>query len=136
MSTPISQCLVSKAAFGDEAAFKFLVEATEYNQTQVAYSYLPCECEPPCPQPIRPQLEELGRRVRAELERRRKEREAKYPPRPIGDFSKWIFPVIKNMPRTPWWKKIWNRLRGRPADDYDLRSILLAATGEKQTKTK
>ena len=96
MSTPISVCLVSKACLGDEQAFAFLVKATEYNRAWGAYTIFPCECSPPCQKPSKEQVEAFNTRLEAELKRRRAER-AKTA-RPVGNFEKFIFPVIKNMP--------------------------------------
>jgi hypothetical protein len=101
MSTPISYCQISAAARGDEKAFNFLVEAMEYNRAWGAFTQFPCECKPRCPAITEAQAEELNNRVNAAIEARRVERAKKNPPRPVGDFSKFIFPVIKNMPPMP-----------------------------------
>ena len=72
MSMPITHCAISKAAHGDECAFKFLVEAREYNETCGAYSVFPCKCKPPCPRPTERQLTTLFTRMNEALELRLK----------------------------------------------------------------
>ena len=47
MSTPISVCLISKAAFGNERACEQLTQAMEYNLKCGHFTTFPCECDPP-----------------------------------------------------------------------------------------
>jgi hypothetical protein len=99
MSQPISFCTVSKAALGDEKAFQFLVEAMEYNLAWGAYTIFHCECDPPCPRPTVEQTAAFDKRLQDALEARRKER-AKTA-KPVGNFDKCIFPVIKSTGPVP-----------------------------------
>lgn len=95
MSTPISQCLIFKSAFGDEKAYKFLLDAEDYNSTQFAYTIFPCKCDPPCQKPTEEQLSSLRKRLNDDLDKIRKERRKNLPP--PGNFEKFMFPIIKNM---------------------------------------
>ena len=63
MSMPLSQCLISKAALGDEAMFNELVSRMKYNLRWGAYSTFPCRCDPPCPRPTIEQIEKLNERM-------------------------------------------------------------------------
>ena len=131
MSTPISQCTINKAALGDQESFKWLVEAMEYNMTQVAYTIFPCECKPPCPKPTNEQIDDLNRRVGAAIKERQKKWQEEHPPRPVGDFSKWVFPIIKSIRfRSPWYKRMWYKLTNKP-DPYDIRTIMNAQSMRK-----
>jgi hypothetical protein len=126
MSAPISWCQIHKAALGDQQAFERLVDDMEYNRTQVMFTILPCECQPPCPKANQEQLEALKKRVNDAVDARFEKRHKAYTARPIGDFSKWIFPVIKNMRwRSPWYQRFWYWVRGKP-DPYDLKQCILA----------
>jgi hypothetical protein len=168
MSQPISMCMVYKAARGDEKAFKWMVDAMDYNSTQMAFTQCPCECKPPCPKPTDDQLkafndrlnkalkrirvirdvvarigrlaEEQRKKVLLQVERRLGRKvchlmakrdltgltdprsaygkltdkgiawlklKAAMLPSPVGDFSKWIFPVIKCMPKGPTLEEIF-----------------------------
>ncbi len=104
MSQPISSCIIIKAALGDQKAFDWLVEAMIYNRSQLAFTIFPCECDPPCPRLTDKQQEDINKRVNDAVDAKIKAAQAaylkKYPDRRIGpgDFKKWIFPVIKNMP--------------------------------------
>jgi hypothetical protein len=94
MSIPISHCLVSKAGLGDEQCFTRLVEAMDYNQRCGHFSTFPCEHDPRCPSLTEDQESSLNQREDAALEKRAAEQKAKQ--RPVGNFAKWVFPVIKN----------------------------------------
>lgn len=89
--------MVYRAALGDEAAFKWLVDAEEYNRTQFAFTISPCECTPPCPRPTDEQRVALNNRVANEV----LVRQAARPSKPLPKLDKWIFPVIKNMGDMP-----------------------------------
>ena len=69
MSQPISACSVYKAARGDEEAFKWLVQAMDYNMKCGHWSENPCRCNPPCEKPTVQQLEDCKERLKAELEK-------------------------------------------------------------------
>lgn len=59
MSIPISSCLLSKAARGDEAARIRLFSAMRVNAKHGAFSTLPCQCKPKCPAPTDAQVKKL-----------------------------------------------------------------------------
>jgi len=63
MSQPLSQCIIFKAALGDEQAYKFVLDAMKYNKKCGHYSIFPCTCNPPCKQPSKEQGEELNRKI-------------------------------------------------------------------------
>ena len=49
MSIPISDCLISKVAQGDEEARKHLDRAMRENWRHGAFTIFACQHEPPCP---------------------------------------------------------------------------------------
>jgi hypothetical protein len=48
VSIPISQCLVNKAACGDEKSYLDLVEKFKVNMLYGHWSVIPCRCNPQC----------------------------------------------------------------------------------------
>jgi len=66
MSIPISQCLIFKAAKGDDAAYRKLVSRSKTNFRCGRFSLYACGCEPPCEWPTTEQFEALERRLEAE----------------------------------------------------------------------
>jgi hypothetical protein len=68
MSTPISACIVSKAALGDEKAFQFLLKAMERNIECGHFLTVPCNCDPPCQRPTGEQIEAFDTRLREALD--------------------------------------------------------------------
>jgi hypothetical protein len=104
MSQPISSCVIIKAALGDQKAFDWLVDAMVYNRSQMMFTIFPCECDPPCPRLTKEQEIDINRRVDDAVDAKIKAAQEaylkKYPDRRIGpgNFAKWIFPAIKNMP--------------------------------------
>jgi hypothetical protein len=170
-------CIVYKAARGDEKAFKWMVDALDYNSTQLAYIQFPCKCKPPCPWPTDRQMRVFNDRLNKVLRRMRVTRDvvlkigssadlrrqkvldqvsqrlghkvtdliakkstgdltdpksvfsrladrdiawlqlktAMLPERSIGDFSKRVFPVIKNMPVAA--LSLEEIMRSQPQDD-------------------
>ena len=99
MSTPISTCLLVKAALGDETAFNQLVEAMEYNLSCGHWSVFPCRCDPPCPQPEQERMEALSERLNRVLRERKAERAKKAPP--ISGFDKPIPPMLSQPNHDP-----------------------------------
>lgn len=91
-------CIVYRAALGDEDAFKWLVDAEEYNRHQFAFTIMPCRCDPPCARPTNEQRVALNNRVADVVQARQA---ARPKPGPVPKFDKWIFPVIKNMGEMP-----------------------------------
>lgn len=65
MSIPITACLVSKAARGDQAAYAELRRRWLYNQDFGAFSIWPCKCDPPCPEVTEEQVAALSRQIEA-----------------------------------------------------------------------
>lgn len=59
MSAPLSVCLISKAARGDEPSYQELLRRVIYNLTSPAYSIFGCSCEPSCPEPTEQQKKNL-----------------------------------------------------------------------------
>jgi hypothetical protein len=140
MSYPISSCTVIKAALGDQAAFDWMVMAMTYNCRHGMFTQLPCECDPPCPTPTEEQMvafnDRLNKAVNANLEKNRRPPGGGGTPSSMGDFSKWIFPVIKHMRlRRPWYRRFWNWVTRKPDPD-DLRQIMLAQPLTKTTETQ
>lgn len=69
MSRPISNCLVIRAANGDEKAFESLREVMTYNLKCGHWSQVPCSHNPPCgPLPSDEQLQALSHRFEKELQ--------------------------------------------------------------------
>lgn len=64
MSTPISYCVIYRAARGDESAFKYVAETLEYNLRHGSYTLYGCKHQPPCELPTDAQLEDLDKRVK------------------------------------------------------------------------
>lgn len=67
MSYPISYCLVSKAAFGDDAAYQTLVEAMRCNIKCGHYTQFPCNCDPKCTEVTQEFGEALNKRLAEDL---------------------------------------------------------------------
>jgi len=63
VSQPLSQCVIFRAALGDEQAYKFVLDAMRYNKKCGHYSVFPCTCDPPCRRPTEEQGDELNRRI-------------------------------------------------------------------------
>lgn len=63
MSIPISFCLVSKAALGDEEAFGRLKDVMKINIKQGHWSQGGCHHQPPCPQPTEEQVTALNMKL-------------------------------------------------------------------------
>jgi hypothetical protein len=74
MSMPISSCLVSKAAFGNEEAYESLVKAFEINLECGHHTQFPCRCEPSCPTPTEDQLAALQKKLDDHFEKNPVER--------------------------------------------------------------
>jgi hypothetical protein len=136
MSIPITSCMISRAARGDEKAFQELFAATYHNRVHNfgIYTHFSCECDPRCPQPTPVESAALNHRMLAELDAAFARRDLKTwhdtpiaetiikRPAHFGTFDKWIFPVIK---RPSWWRRVWNKLTGKKTWlDADLREIL------------
>lgn len=120
MSYPISDCMISKAALGDSTVFNQLVDAVYHNRgcNFGIYTQFGCRCDPPCPIPSDAQMDDLNRRINEAV----KARVVAHPPRPVGNFSKWIFPVIK---RPPFWRRVYNKMTGKKTwNDLDLHECL------------
>jgi hypothetical protein len=67
VSVPITGCIISRAARGDELAFKRLVDDLAYNIGKGHFSTWPCEHSPPCPQPTMQQMTTLEDRLATAL---------------------------------------------------------------------
>ena len=67
MSCPISSCLVSKAALGDEASYQSLKQAMAVNLRYGHWTQFPCSCTPPCPTPSQEQTDALNKRLNEDL---------------------------------------------------------------------
>ena len=67
MSIPISGCLVSKAAFGNEKAYARLLEAMKINMKYGHFSMGGCDCKPPCPKPTEDQIDDLNTRLAKDM---------------------------------------------------------------------
>jgi len=64
MSMPISGCLISKAACGDEEAYKELIDVYTTNMKYYGHwTTFACRCDPPCAEPTKEQIDELDVRV-------------------------------------------------------------------------
>jgi hypothetical protein len=63
MSLPLSQCLIFKAALGNQTAYNKLVEITKYNKYQGHFTLSPCIHNPPCIQPTENQLIDLATKL-------------------------------------------------------------------------
>jgi hypothetical protein len=63
MSQPLSVCVISKAARGDEASFKWLIEAMKVNSACGHFTTVSCRCSPPCEKPTDAQIEELNKKL-------------------------------------------------------------------------
>lgn len=72
MSAPISFCEISKAARGDEEAYKSLLMKVLYNLTQPAHTVFGCTCKPSCPEPNDLQRENLNARIAKDIEEHQK----------------------------------------------------------------
>lgn len=67
MSRPLIACEISKAAKGDESAFKQLVEKLKINLAWGAYSTFPCQHNPSCPCPTEEEMNQLNDRLQKAL---------------------------------------------------------------------
>ena len=68
MSIPISACLVTKAANGDEQAYSKFKAAMLKNLQHGTFSTYPCECNPRCKQPSDELLDKLQERLVQDLD--------------------------------------------------------------------
>lgn len=62
MSTPISQCMIRRAAI-DEVYRQEFIDIMMRNMAYGAYTKFPCTCVPPCPIPSDEQLDDLQGRL-------------------------------------------------------------------------
>lgn len=70
MSFPISNCLIIKAANGDEPAYQRLALAMKFNRECGHWSQFPCKCQPPCgPKPTDKQMKALNDRLNVDAPR-------------------------------------------------------------------
>jgi len=67
VSIPITQCLLSKAARGNEAAYTTLLERMKYNLKIGGWSLWRCGCNPACEEPTQAQMDALNDRLTADL---------------------------------------------------------------------
>ena len=67
MSYPISYCLVSRAAYGDDVAYKALADAMRYNIKCGHYTQFPCNCDPKCVEVTQELGEALNQRLAEDL---------------------------------------------------------------------
>lgn len=67
MSLPITHCIISAAAGGDEEAFAELVRRMRVNLKIGGWSTWPCECQTPCARPSETELTDLQARLYEEL---------------------------------------------------------------------
>lgn len=63
MSIPVSVCLISKAAHGDEKATVELFKVMKVNIECGHYTTFPCRCAPPCPVPTSEMMARLNKRM-------------------------------------------------------------------------
>jgi len=63
MSMPIPDCWFFKAARGDEAAYKQLMDAVKVNMMYGHYSQSHCRCSSPCVRPTHDELKKLYARM-------------------------------------------------------------------------
>lgn len=63
MSCPLTNCLISKAARGNEGALNSVLEAMKINKRYGHFMIAPCPHTPPCEQPTDDQLVALNDKV-------------------------------------------------------------------------
>lgn len=71
MGIPIQECLVYRAALGDEKAYAKLLENLSYNLKAGGFTAYGCNHTPPCPTPTLEQFEALDSRITADIKKRR-----------------------------------------------------------------
>ena len=67
MSIPLSYCLISKAARGDEEAYQQVKEAMIVNLRYGHWSQFPCPHDPPCPEVSQEQADAFHERMKNDL---------------------------------------------------------------------
>lgn len=86
MSIPLSSCLVSKAALGNEKAYRELVNVMRINTAFGSYTQIPCRHTPQCTAPSEEQLKTLNDRLAAEpvIRRAAEDRKRRENPEPVN----------------------------------------------------
>jgi hypothetical protein len=80
MSAPLTQCLISKAVFGNKKDLEIVLETMKINKRYGHFLTGPCNCNPPCKEPSREQIDELNIK--------------------IAEATKDIIPCIEDFPGT------------------------------------